>query len=92
MGHKSFSVHFRALGLPEEKLVNPVKLRWLSVVFGAMLGDNLTAIGSASTLVTMTITLKNDLAMSLGLFVNLAIPFAALQIVLATVYVLLVLR
>ncbi len=65
---------------------------WWSVVFGANLGGNLTPIGSASTLVAVTIIHKNDLAMSFGRFVKLAIPFAALQIVLATVYVLLVLR
>ena len=55
-------------------------------------GPDLTPIGSASTLVAVTIIHKNDLAMSFGRFVRLAIPFAALQIVLATVYVLLVLR
>ncbi len=64
---------------------------WWSVVFGANLGGNLTPIGSASTLVAVTLR-KNGLALSLGRFVKLAIPFAALQIVLATVYVLLVLR
>ncbi len=65
---------------------------WWSVVFGANLGGNLTPIGSASTLVAVTIIHKNGLAMSFGRFVKLAIPFAALQIALATVYVLLVLR
>ena len=65
---------------------------WWAVVFGANLGGNLTPIGSASTLVAVTIMHKNGLAMSFGRFVKLAIPFAALQIALATVYVLLVLR
>jgi Na+/H+ antiporter NhaD/arsenite permease-like protein len=65
---------------------------WWSVVFGANLGGNLTPIGSASTLVAVTIMHKNDLAVSFGRFVKLAIPFAALQIALATLYVLLVLR
>lgn len=55
-------------------------------------GSDLTPIGSASTLVAVTIIHKNDFAMSFGRFVKLAIPFAALQIALATVYVLLVLR
>ena len=54
-------------------------------------GLDLPPIGSASTLVAVTLR-KNGLALSLGRFVKLAIPFAALQIVLATVYVLLVLR
>ncbi len=38
------------------------------------------------------ITHKNGLAMSFGRFVKLAVPFAALQIALATVYVLPALR
>lgn len=65
---------------------------WWSVVFGANLGGNLTPIGSASTLVAVTIMHKNGLAMSFLRFVRLAIPFAALQIVLATAYVLLFLQ
>ncbi len=65
---------------------------WWSVVFGANLGGNLTPIGSASTLVAVTIMHKNGVAMSFVRFVKLAIPFAALQIALATVYVLMVLR
>ncbi len=65
---------------------------WWSVVFGANLGGNLTPIGSASTLVAVTIIHKNDLSMSFIRFVKLAIPFATLQIILATVYVLLVLQ
>ena len=65
---------------------------WWSVVFGANLGGNLTPIGSASTLVAVTIIHKNNLSLSFGHFVKLAIPFAALQIVLATAYVLLFLR
>jgi len=65
---------------------------WWSVVFGANLGGNLTPIGSASTLVAVTIIHKNDLPMSFARFVKLAIPFAALQIALATVYVLVALQ
>jgi len=65
---------------------------WWSVVFGANLGGNLTPIGSASTLVAVTIIHKNGLEMSFGRFVKLAIPFAALQIALATGYVLMFLQ
>ena len=65
---------------------------WWSVVFGANLGGNLTPIGSASTLVAVTIMHKNGLAISFVRFVKLAIPFAAMQIILATVYVLVFLR
>ena len=48
--------------------------------------------GSVSTLLPVTTTHKNGLAMPVVRFVKLAIPFAELQIVLATVYALLVLR
>jgi Na+/H+ antiporter NhaD/arsenite permease-like protein len=61
---------------------------WWSVVFGANLGGNITPIGSASTLVAVTIIHKYRLKLSFGGFVKLALPFAAVQIVLATVYVL----
>ena len=64
---------------------------WWSVVFGCNLGGNLTPIGSASTLVAVTIIHKNGLALPFGRFVKLAFPFAVMQIVLATIYVLLAL-
>lgn len=62
---------------------------WWSVIFGANLGGNLTPIGSASTLVAVTMMQKHKLPISFGGFVMKALPFAAVQIVLATVYVLL---
>lgn len=65
---------------------------WWSVVFGANLGGNLTPIGSASTLVAVTIIHKNKLPLGFASFVKLAIPFAAAQLILAVAYVLLVLR
>ncbi|MCA9797774.1 MAG: hypothetical protein KC910_38465, partial [Candidatus Eremiobacteraeota bacterium] len=65
---------------------------WWSVIFGANLGGNLTPIGSASTLVAVTIIHKNKLPMTFGGFVKLAAPYAAAQIALATVYVLVFLR
>jgi Na+/H+ antiporter NhaD/arsenite permease-like protein len=61
---------------------------WWSVVFGANLGGNLTPIGSASTLVAVTIMHKQEVPLSFGGFVKKAVPFALVQIVLATVYVL----
>ncbi|MCH8922106.1 MAG: hypothetical protein IIA67_03020 [Planctomycetes bacterium] len=64
---------------------------WWSVVFGANLGGNLTPIGSASTLVAVTIMHKHKLPMSFGAFVKAALPYAVVQLVLATLYVLLVL-
>ncbi len=61
---------------------------WWSVVFGANLGGNLTPIGSASTLVAVTIIHKHQLSLSFAEFVKRAFPFAILHIVLASVYVL----
>jgi Na+/H+ antiporter NhaD/arsenite permease-like protein len=62
---------------------------WWAVVFGANLGGNLTPIGSASTLVAVTIIHKNNIKMSFVDFVRTAIPFAFVQILLALLYVLL---
>jgi Na+/H+ antiporter NhaD/arsenite permease-like protein len=64
---------------------------WWSVVFGANLGGNITPIGSASTLVAATIIHKYQLKMSFVDFVKTASPFALMQIVMATLYVLVVL-
>lgn len=63
---------------------------WWSVIFGANLGGNLTPIGSASTLVAVTIMHKNKLDISFVGFVKHAIAFALAQIALACVYVLIV--
>jgi Na+/H+ antiporter NhaD/arsenite permease-like protein len=62
---------------------------WWAVIFGANLGGNLTPIGSASTLVAVTIIHKNKLPLSFVAFVKAAVPFAVLQLVLAVGYVLL---
>ena len=65
---------------------------WWSVVFGANLGGNITPIGSASTLVAVTLIHKYKLPLSFAAFVSKALPYAALQIGLATIYVLVFLR
>ncbi len=65
---------------------------WWAVVFGANLGGNLTPIGSASTLVAVTIIHKNGQKLSFGAFVKKAFPYALMQIVLAMIYVLVFLR
>jgi Na+/H+ antiporter NhaD/arsenite permease-like protein len=62
---------------------------WWSVVFGANLGGNLTPIGSASTLVAVTVMHKHDIPLSFVGFVKLALPFAILQIILAVGWLLL---
>jgi len=61
---------------------------WWAVIFGANLGGNITPIGSASTLVAVTIIHKFKLPMSFMQFVKTAVPFAALQLILAAGYVL----
>ncbi len=71
---------------------SPESPLWWSVVFGANLGGNITPIGSASTLVAVTIIHKHKLPLSFAGFVKAALPFAVVQIVIATAYVLLFLR
>jgi Na+/H+ antiporter NhaD/arsenite permease-like protein len=65
---------------------------WWALVFGANLGGNLTPIGSASTLVAVTIMHKHELPLSFIAFVKAAVPYALVQLLLATVYVLVFLR
>ncbi|MEM8734281.1 MAG: SLC13 family permease [Planctomycetota bacterium] len=72
-----------SLGTPSDSSL------WWSVVFGANLGGNITPIGSASTLVAVTIIHKHKLTMSFADFVKTALPFAIIQIVIACAYVLL---
>ena len=60
---------------------------WWSVIFGANLGGNITPIGSASTVVAMTIISKHKLPLSFVGFVKLASLFAVVQIVIAVAYV-----
>ena len=73
------------LGTPNESTL------WWAVIFGANLGGNLTPIGSASTLVAVTIMHKHKVPMSFIGFVKAAVPYAVVQIVLAVVYVVYVL-
>jgi len=63
--------------------------RWWAVIFGANLGGNLTPIGSASTLVAVTIMHRHDLNVSFVGFIRVALPFALVHLALATIYVLL---
>jgi Na+/H+ antiporter NhaD/arsenite permease-like protein len=65
---------------------------WWAVVFGANLGGNLTPIGSASTLVAVTIIHKYKLKLSFGGFIIKAFPYALMHIALASAYVLIFLR
>ena len=62
---------------------------WWSVIFGANLGGNITPIGSASTLVAVTIIHKHKIDLSFTDFIRKAMPFALMQIALAVCYLLL---
>ena len=61
---------------------------WWSVIFGTNLGGNITPIGSASTVVAVTLMAKHKLPINFMGFVLRALPFAAVQIALGVVYVL----
>ena len=61
---------------------------WWAVIFGANLGGNITPIGSASTLVAVTIIHKSKIQLSFADFVKLAFPYAAMQLGIAVVYLL----
>ncbi len=71
--------------------LSPESPLWWSIVFGANLGGNITLIGSASTLVAVTIIHKYELKLSFVDFVKAAILFALVQLVLAALYILFVL-
>ena len=58
------------------------------MIFGANLGGNITPIGSASTVVAMTIIHREKLPLTFTGFVVKALPFAMVQLVLAIAYVL----
>ena len=63
---------------------------WWAVVFGANLGGNITPIGSASTLVAVTIIHKSKIKLSFADFVRRAVPYAAVQLAIAVIYLLIV--
>ena len=75
-------------GMPE-LAANPDSPYWWAVIFGANLGGNITPIGSASTLVAVTIIHKYELKLSFAGFVKIALPYAVIQLVLAVAYLLL---
>ena len=59
---------------------------WWAIVFGANLGGNITPIGSASTVVAVTIMKKNNMKIRFLDFVRIGGTFAIVQLVLATAY------
>ncbi|GAB4144485.1 MAG: ArsB/NhaD family transporter [Planctomycetaceae bacterium] len=70
---------------------DPASPFWWCVIFGANLGGNITPIGSASTVVAMTLIHREKLDLSFMGFVLVAVPFALVQIAIAILYVLIVL-
>ncbi|MEO0584422.1 MAG: SLC13 family permease [Bacteroidota bacterium] len=60
---------------------------WWALIYGANLGGNITPIGSASTVVAVTIIARNKLKLGFIGFVVKAIPFALIHLVLASIYV-----
>ncbi|MGE4549904.1 MAG: SLC13 family permease [Opitutales bacterium] len=80
----------KILGGMPEIAGSPDSPFWWAVIFGANLGGNLTPIGSASTLVAVTIIHKQGLRLPFATFVKTALPYALLQLVLAIAYLLLV--
>ena len=76
-------------GIPEVA-GNPDSPYWWAVIFGANLGGNITPIGSASTLVSVTIIHKYGLKLSFAGFVKVAMPYALVQLALGVGYLLLV--
>ena len=76
---------FAALETPRDSTL------WWAVIFGTNLGGNLTPIGSASTLVAVTIIHKYELPLSFVGFIRKALPIAAIQIAIALLYVLIAL-
>ena len=64
---------------------------WWAVIFGANLGGNITPIGSASTLVAVTIIHKSGIKLSFADFVKRALPYAAVQLGIAVGYLMIAL-
>ncbi len=66
--------------------------QWWATIFGTNLGGNFTPIGSASTVVAVAIIHRAKLPLTFVGFVKKAAPFAIAQLILATAYVLIVLK
>ncbi|MBX2799494.1 MAG: hypothetical protein KTR31_17595 [Myxococcales bacterium] len=60
---------------------------WWSAIFGANLGGNFTPIGSASTVVAVSVMHKHGVPLSFRDFVVASAPFAVAHVALATIYI-----
>ena len=59
---------------------------WWSIILGANLGGNISPIGSASTVVAVTIMAKENIKLTFIQFVSIGGIFAVGQLALASVY------
>ena len=76
----------KIFGPTPEAAAAVAKHQWWAVVFGAKLGGNITPIGSASTVVAVTIMKKHNMKISFMGFVKIGGIFALAQLVLASGY------
>ncbi|MEO1450990.1 MAG: SLC13 family permease, partial [Bacteroidota bacterium] len=60
---------------------------WWAIIYGSNLGGNITPIGSASTVVAVTVIARSKIQLGFVGFVKKALPFALIHLVLASVYV-----
>lgn len=60
---------------------------WWAIIYGSNLGGNITPIGSASTVVAVTVIARSKINLGFIGFVKKALPFAFIHLVLASVYV-----
>ncbi|MEL6850661.1 MAG: SLC13 family permease, partial [Bacteroidota bacterium] len=60
---------------------------WWAIIYGANLGGNITPIGSASTVVAVTVINRQKLGLGFLGFIVKAVPFALIHLVIASVYV-----
>jgi len=63
-----------------------MNLLWWALIFGAGLGGNLTPIGSASTVVAISIMKREGHSIGFVSYVKIAAPIVIVQVVLATGY------
>lgn len=61
---------------------------WWALILGTNLGGNLTAIGSVSTMVGVTVLRQENIQVSFAEFSKISFSFVAVQILLANIYLL----
>lgn len=73
-------------GFAAEAKFDYMPLLWWALIFGAGLGGNLTPIGSASTVVAISIMKREGQSISFMAYVKVGAPIVLLQVILATGY------